>query len=319
MKLILVLTMLSNIVMASSLKIATLVPKGTNWADTLTQMNKEIKSETNGEVKLKIYYGGTQGDEPDVLRKIRIGQLHGGIFTGKILGDIYPDIRSIEIPFNFYHDEEKALGAIAKQTDYFNQKISEKGFVNLGFYGIGKVYVVSRKKVTSIDEMKGIKMWSWEGDHLSEAMMQSLGLVSVPLALTDVTSSLSTGMIDAAYAPPLAIIGLQWHSKVKYIIDFPTAYSVGALLISKKDWSKISAANQEKIKTIAKRNIEKANELAKIDNKNSLDVLKKSGVEFISFNKSDIEKAETIRADVIKKLKGKLLSVEIIKEIEKLR
>ena len=51
----------------TSIKLATLVPKGTSWANTLKDMTKEIKTATDGEVRLKIYYGGTQGDEPDVL------------------------------------------------------------------------------------------------------------------------------------------------------------------------------------------------------------------------------------------------------------
>ena len=89
-------------------KLATLVPKGTSWAKTLKEMSDEIKEKTKGKVKFQIYYGGTQGDEPDILRKTRIGQLHGGIFTGKTLGDIFSDVRAIELPFNFYDDEKKA-------------------------------------------------------------------------------------------------------------------------------------------------------------------------------------------------------------------
>ena len=80
---------------AQKIKLATLVPKGTNWAKTLKEMSDEIKEKTQKKVKLQIYYGGTQGDEPDVLRKTRVGQLHGGIFTGKTLGDIYADVRAI--------------------------------------------------------------------------------------------------------------------------------------------------------------------------------------------------------------------------------
>ena len=45
----------------------------------------------------------------DVLRKMRIGQLQGGVFTGKVLGDIFSDVRSIEVPFNFYNDEKLIL------------------------------------------------------------------------------------------------------------------------------------------------------------------------------------------------------------------
>ena len=318
-KLILLMCLASFSSMAASIKIAAIIPKGTNWANTLKEMAKEVKDKTKGKVKFKVYYGGVQGDEPDVLRKTRIGQLHGGVFTGKTLGEIYGDIRSIEVPFNFYDDEKKALAAIKANESYFNKGIEKEGFVNLGFYGIGKVYVVSTKKVTSLNEMKGVKIWAWEGDKLIKAMMDSIGLVSVPIALPDVMSSLSTGMLESAYAPPLGILGLQWQNKVKYLIDFPVAYSIGAFLVSQKTWKKISPENQKIIREAAKKYIDKANQLAIADNKASLETLKGMGIEFVSFSKTDLAQAETIRGKVIEKLKGDVLSPEMTKKMESMR
>ncbi len=304
---------------AAVIKIAALAPEGTNWAKTMKDFSKEVKKATDGKVKVKIYYGGVAGDEPDVLRKIRVGQLHGGVFTGKTLGDIAGDIRAIELPFNFLHDEKKAMKALKGMTPYFNKKIEASGFVNLGFYGIGQVYVVSTKKVSSIPQMQGVKIWSWEGDRVVEAMISSLKLVSVPLALPDVLSSLSTNIIDAAYAPPLGILALQWQSQIKYLINFPTAYSIGALLISKKGWKKIPAKHHAKVKEIAKKYVDQANEYSVKDNAQGLETLKSLGVEFIDFDDKDIAKAEEIRAKVLDKLKGKVISEKAIKMLESYR
>jgi TRAP-type C4-dicarboxylate transport system substrate-binding protein len=313
---LLIICLFSTSSFAVKIKLATIVPKGTSWANTLKAFSKEVKQKTKKKVKIQIYYGGVQGDEPDVLRKTRIGQLHGAIFTGKTLGDIFPDIRSIEIPFNYYHDESKAVAAIKSQRKYFDENLEKKGFVNLGFYSIGKVYVVSTKEVKSITDLQGIKMWAWEGDKVVHAMIKSLGLVSVPLALPDVLSSLSTGMIEAAYAPPLGILALQWQSKVKYLVDFPTAYTIGALLISNKRWKRISPENQKLVKEIAKKHIDKANELAIEDNKKALAQLKELGVKFVSFPKEDLAKAEKIRKNVIKLLEGPVLSSQTIQSVE---
>ena len=309
----------SHSTFAQKIKLATIVPKGTSWAKTLKKMTKEIKKKTDGKVKFKIYYGGGQGDEPDVLRKTKIGQLHGGIFTGKTLGEIFSDVRAIELPFNFYHDDKKAMNAIEKNTKYFNENIKKKGFENLGFYGIGKVYVVSTKKVENITQMKGIKMWAWEGDPIIEAMMNSLGLVSIPLALPDVLTSLSTNMIESAYAPPLGILALQWQSKVKYLINFPTAYTIGALLISNKRWKKIKPEHQKIVREVSAKYVSEANKLAIKDNADAIKQLKSLGISFVEFSKEDLAKAEEIRKDVIAKVKGKILSQRIIKSIEESR
>jgi TRAP-type C4-dicarboxylate transport system substrate-binding protein len=321
MKSILVLSLLTLSLSANALtiKIAALAPEGTNWANTIKKFAKEVKKKTEGKVKFKVFLGGVQGDEPDVLRKVRVGQLHGGIFTGKTLGDIYGDIRAVEIPFNFYHDRAKAKSALDKMTPYFNKGLDTKGFVGLGFYELGNVYMVSTKEMKSIEQMKGIKIWAWEGDQLVEAMIKTVGLAPTPLALPDVLSSLSTGIVEAAYAPPLGILALQWQSKVKYLVDFPTAFSVGAMLISKKRWKKISPEHQKIVKDLAKKYVDKANEFAIKDNKDGLASMKSTGIQFLEFNKADLKKAEQMRNDVIAKVKGEVISEKAIKMLEQYR
>lgn len=302
---------------AEQVKIGALVPAGTNWGNSLKKLSKEVETATNGEVSFKVYYGGVSGDEPDVLRKIRVGQLHGGIFTGKVLGDINGDLRAMEIPFTFYNDQKKASSVFKKLTQDFNQGLKSKGFVNLGFYELGHVYVVSTKKISSLDELKGVKMWAWEGDPLIAAFLESLQLVSVPLALPDVLSSLSTGIIDAAYAPSLAILALQWHTKVKYLVDFPTAFSIGALLVSDKHWAKIKPDHQQKIMAISQKLIKEANDKSIVENEASRAQLKRAGVEFTSFPAEDYKRAAQARGKVIETIKNKVISARIIGALEK--
>lgn len=297
------------------IKLAVLVPEGTTWGNSLRKMSKEVETVTNGEVSFKIYYGGVSGDEPDVLRKVRIGQMQGGIFTGKVLGDIFGDLRAVEIPFTFYDNQKKASETLIKLTPQLNEGLKKKGFVNLGFYEVGQVYVVSTKKISNLDELKGTKIWSWEGDRLVEALLDSLQLVSVPLALPDVLSSLSTGIIHAAYAPPLAILALQWQTKIKYLVNFPTAFSIGALLVSEKSWSKIKPDHQKKIMEVSARFVKEANDKSIAESAQALEQLKKSGVQFVSFPEADYKKAASVRDQVIAKLKDNYISSKIIQEV----
>ena len=110
---------------AATIKIGVLAPEGTGWAKNIKKMTSEIKEATKGNVELKVYYGGSQGDEQDVLRKIRIGQLQGGIFTGKTLGEINGDVRVLELPFTFNHNEGKALKTMQAMAPYFNAKYEQ--------------------------------------------------------------------------------------------------------------------------------------------------------------------------------------------------
>ncbi len=295
---------------AQTLKIGVLAPEGTTWAKKMDEMGREIKKETDGKVKLRFYFGGSQGDEPDVLRKIRVGQLQGGIFTGKTLGEIAGDVRVIEIPFTFGGDNAKALNVMKNMTPFFNQKFAAAGFQNIGFFELGMVYFVSQVKTEKLDDLKGVKIWSWEGDQLVESIIQELDLVSVPLPLPDVLSSLSTGIIQAAYAPPMGMLALQWNTKIKYIVDFPITYSMGAFLLDKKSWDKIPAQYHEKIASITQKYIDEVNQANAKDNADAIAVMKSSGIEFLKFPQGDVEKSQKLRAAIVKRLKGNLFSAE---------
>jgi TRAP-type C4-dicarboxylate transport system substrate-binding protein len=301
---------------SAPIKVGVLVPEGTGWAKIIKKMTGEIKAATKGDVEIKIYYGGSQGDEQDVLRKIRIGQLQGGIFTGKTLGDINGDVRVVEIPFTFNHNREKALKTLQTLTPFFNQNFEKNKFKSLATFEVGQIYLVSQKKIADLNAVKTVKIWSWEGDPVVNTMFEAMQLIGVPLALPDVLSSLTTGVIDAAYAPGIGIISLQWNTKIKYVIDFPISYSIGAFVITSDAWSKISPADQKLVGEISKKYESEINSTNEKDNQEAFKSMKAQKIEFIKFSDADIKQAQGYRQQIIKKLKGKLFSEEALKKLE---
>ena len=314
--LLLSLTLLAAVNAEAAIKVGVLAPEGTGWAKNIRLMASEIKEATKGNVEFKIYYGGSQGDEQDVLRKIRLGQLQGGIFTGKTLGEISGDVRVIEIPFMFNHNREKAHKTLEGMQPYFDQKFIEKKFKSLATFEIGQVYFVTQKKVQDLNAIKNLKIWSWDGDPIVTTMFESMNLNGVPLALPDVLSSLSTGVIDAAYAPPIGMIALQWNTKVKYMVDFPISYSIGAFVITGDAWAKVSPADQKATLTIAKKYEKEINAGNAKDNEDALAAMKAQKIEFVKFSDAEVKVAQGYRNAMVKKLTGKLFSAEALKKLE---
>jgi len=310
------LTMLASLNLQAAVKVGVLAPEGTGWAKNIKKMATEIKDATKGNVEFKIYYGGSQGDEQDVLRKIRIGQLQGGIFTGKTLGEINGDVRVIEIPFTFNHNREKALKTLKAMEPFFDQKFAEKKFKSLATFEIGQVYFVTQKKVTDLKAIQNLKIWSWDGDPIVTNMFESMNLTGVPLALPDVLASLSTGIIDAAYAPPIGMIALQWNTKVKFMIDFPVSYSIGAFVITSDAWAKISPADQKVTMEVAKKYENEINLGNVKDNEDALKAMKAQKIEFVKFSDAEIKVAQGYRAAMVKKLTGKLFTPDALKKLE---
>ena len=110
---------------------------------------------------------------------------------------------------------------------------------------------------------------------------------------------------------------MQWHSEVKYLIDFPMTYGVGALLFYKKAWDEISPADQKIIHELSDRYIKQSNEKTVAGNQKALDSMKKLGISFVNFPDSDVKKGKEISAKVIEELTGKLFSKDVVMQFKK--
>jgi TRAP-type C4-dicarboxylate transport system substrate-binding protein len=146
-----------------TIKMATLAPRGSYILTIMEEYRAEVREITNNEVDFKIYYGGVQGDGFEVLRKIRLKQLHGGIFVGPGLGRIVPQVRVTEIPFVFRNGDEVSY-VRAKLEGTMNKYFKDAGYVVLGWRDLGFVYLFSKRPLTSIEVLRKQKVWVWGDD-----------------------------------------------------------------------------------------------------------------------------------------------------------
>lgn len=313
---VLVSLIMSSLSAKTTIKFATLAPEGSTWMNVMRDFAKEIEEKTGGEVKFKIYGGGVQGDEKDVLRKIRFNQLHSAGFTGVGMGEILPEVRILEAPFLFKTQDE---------VDHINQKFFDRfatgfeknGYVLLGWAEVGFVYVYTNTKVTKVDEFEGVKMWMWEGDPLAEATFQSFGISPIPLSVTDVLTSLQTGLIDGVYTAPLACVSLQWFTKVKYMVEPALTNSIGAVLVSKKMFNKMSPKHQNIVREAGQKYFRKLTEQSRLDNVTSTQEILKQGMErIIITDPSTLKEFEEAGKKARQNLVGKLYDQALLTEIE---
>src|SRR5215831_17938247 len=157
------------------IKLSVLAPEGSTWVKEMEAMNQELQAQRGGKLALKIYAGGVSGDEKDVLRKMRIGQVHAAAFTGVGLGSIVPSVRVLELPMLFHNYQEVDYVKSKLQPD-FEKQFDTAGFVLLGWAEAGFVNIFSNKPIANKEDMKGVKMWAWEGDPLVKAMYETLGI-----------------------------------------------------------------------------------------------------------------------------------------------
>lgn len=298
-----------------TIKFATQAPEGSAWIKVMEEYNQEVQKLTNGKVKFKIYPGGIQGDELGVLRKMHFGSIHSAGFTGVGAGEILPEFRVLEAPMLIRTPEEVDY-ITSMLYDYFAQKFEENGYVLLGLTEVGFVYVFSKKPIRSISDLKGIKMWMWEGDPLAEAAFKALGANAIPLSITDVLTSLQTNLIDAVYTSPLACVTLQWYTRVKYMMDAPLTNSFGAILISKKMFDKIQPEYQEILLEKGREHMERLVKLSRRSNTESIELMKKNGIEIVSIPEENLKDFYNAAQQARNNLVGKLYSKELLTRVE---
>jgi len=318
MKTVIILFFLIHFLPAQQIKIkfATLAPEGSTWMNLMKEFSDDLLASSDGQIKFKIYAGGVQGDEKDVIRKIRINQLHSAGFTGVGLGEILPEVRILDSPFLFHNYKEVDF-ITEKYFDRFSQKFEKKGYVLLGWAEVGFVYIYTNQVVEQVQDFKGVKMWMWEGDPLAEATFRAYDISPIPLSITDVMTSLQTGLIDGVYTAPLACVALQWFTKIKYMLDVPLANSNGAVLVSKRQFNKLNSEQQILLKKKAKHYFGKLTQLSRQDNELSTLKMIENGMQKIDVNDTAlIKEYEQVGREARQALVGKLYSQELLDELE---
>ena len=301
-----------------TIKFATVTPEGTTWMSVMREYDKTIREESGGRMGFKIYPGMSQGDEKDYLRKIKLGQLHSAGVSGNGLTTIAPNVRILDSPFLFksYPEVDTIYRSFEQEL---NQAIEANGFVNLGWAEVGFVYVFSNTPVRTPEDMKSVKMWMWEGDPIAEAVFKTINLHPIPLALTDVLTSLQTGLVNAVYTPPLAAIGLQWFSRVKYMLNLPLANAAGAVVISKKKFDELPPDLREILVRNGKKYMKKLTELSRQDNEKAIETLKKNGITVIDPpSNRTLESYDEVGKKARRLCVGKLYPEDLLNRVEKI-
>jgi TRAP-type C4-dicarboxylate transport system substrate-binding protein len=273
---------------AADLKIASVAPDGSHWMTQMRAGAEEIRMRTGGRVTMKFYPGGVMGNDAQVLRKVRAGQLQGGAFTSGGLAERYSGMSLYGIPLLFRSQEE---------VDYLRPKIDplmaagldKAGFVSFGFTEGGFANVLSNEPIHSVDDMKRKKVWVPDGDQMSFLAMQTMGLSPVVLPVTDVLTGLQTGLIDITFASPVTALVLQWHTKVKYITVLPVSYSMGIFAIEKNAFNALMPADQQVVREVMARYLSQLDREARDDNRKAAEVLAKAGIQTVTVNSADVD------------------------------
>jgi TRAP-type transport system periplasmic protein len=301
---------------AVRIKLGTLAPQGSTWHQLLMSMAEDFSKASSGKVELKIYAGGTQGNEGEMIRKVSIGQLHAASMTAIGLHEITPEPQAEDVPFMINSYEE---------YDYVHEKIrgkledaiARKNFQVLQWGEVGFVHLFSTQPHrTPADFGKG-KVFTWNGDPGAEAAWKAAGFHPVVLSSTDLVPALTSGMINIVGQPPLYAYTTNLYSRANHMLDLHWGFLTGATVVRKDTWEKIPQEVRQQLLQIAEDYSKKTREDVRSQNEVAIQQMKKRGLHVNPpLDMAAWEKAAENANAVVR---GKVVPVEIYDEVKKYR
>jgi TRAP-type C4-dicarboxylate transport system substrate-binding protein len=238
-----------------TVRLATVVPANSSWHKALLDMGSTWSTGTGNRVTLRVYEGGTQGDERTVIRMMRPGvdQLQASLLLVSGLGEIDEAFNVFGMPFFFQTDEE-AMHVRGKLRPVFEKRLDAKGFKLLAWGSGGWVQLFSKMPIRTLDEVKKSKLFTSQGDDKMVNWYKNNGFNPVALSSNDIPAQLKlgTGMINATPMPPYPALVLQIFRDAKYMLDIRLAPLLGGLVMTNTAWNKISAEDRTKIMDAAR-------------------------------------------------------------------
>jgi len=232
---------------AITVKLGSPFPEGSEWDLSLRRMAESWAQITDGEVKMRIYPGGIAGDQADMIRKMRLGQLDAGVLTTFGMRAIVPGTFVLSLP-GMLNSEAELDYVIDKFLPGFDNDFVDEGFRVLAWSKSGWAYFFSKEAITTPDEMKSARLAIVKSDSEAAANFKILGFNVVPVDFNELVVSLQSGMVSAFYTSPMAAVAYQWFVLAPNMMHLPLAPVLGGLVISERTWKRIPAKFHKMLK-----------------------------------------------------------------------
>jgi TRAP-type C4-dicarboxylate transport system substrate-binding protein len=300
------------------IRLGTLVPKGSRWHEILLNMGEEWKKASGGKIELKIYPGGEQGDEPEMVQKVRIKKLQAVAISGAGLSGIDAAVSALQVPMMI--DSYEELDFVRdKISDRLQKGLAQRGFIVLNWGDAGWVHFFTKQPAARPDEIRKLKLCVLQGDNSTFELYKINGFHPVALAATDILTGLQTGLIDAFQAPPLIALSNQWFGGAHNMLDIHFAQLVGATLIDKTVWDKIPAPVQKEMLASAKTaGVALREEIRKAE-ASSVPMMQQFGLNVVHADAKALAEWRQLSESIWPKLRGTMVPPDLFDEVKRLR
>jgi TRAP-type C4-dicarboxylate transport system substrate-binding protein len=300
----------------TTIRLASLAPAGSSWDKVFHAWSNSLSKQTGGAVSFQFFPGGVAGDERDVIRKMKLGQMDAGALTSIGLGQIARPTQVLQTPGII--ENYKQLNYVReKMASEFDGLFEKEGYTLLGWGDAGFARQFSKKPILKPEDLKSVRPWVPRDDPMLPEIMRIIGANGVALGIPEVFPALQTGMVDAVTVSAIAAVALQWFRYVTHMSKEAPAAVVGATVL-RTDVFKALAPDHQKalMETAKKAHAALIDQVQKEDEKAYKTLVSRGVKVFDAAGTPEQKKAwDALNAELTKRLTGKLWSKELLDRV----
>ena len=300
----------------TTIRLATLAPAGSSWDKVFRAWNNSLKKETGGAVEFQFFNGGIQGDEKDVIKKMKLGQLDASGLTSVGLGQIVRPITILQLP-GIFENYEQLNKVREKMAPEFEGMFAKEGYHLLGWGDAGMGRVFSKKPILHPADYKSVRPWMAKDDPTMPILMKMIGANGVALGIPEVFPALQTGMVDTVLVSAIAAVALQWFRYLTHMSTDTSIAIVGATVVREEVFKSLAPDHQKVLADTAKKAHATLVAQVQKEDQNAYKTLLSRGIkEFNPLGTPELKAEWTkVNDDLIKQLTGRIFPKELLEKV----
>ncbi|MET0387721.1 MAG: TRAP transporter substrate-binding protein DctP [Polyangiales bacterium] len=294
------------------LRIATLAPRDSDLAQNFTKLDRGLRAATHDAWGVRLYPSGVAGDEADVIRKMKVGQMDASVITSIGLSQIVREVDVLNAP-GLINDYKQLEAVQAALTPEWEKSFDKAGFKLLSWGETGQYRWFSKDAIKKPSDIKTMRPWVWPASHVQKELFHVIGATGVPLGVPEVYGALQTGMVDMVINTAVAMVSLQWHSTLKHVSAKPIGgVLVGAMLMNSAKWNAIPADAQQHVLAELNKNRESDIHDVRAADERSYQTLLKRGYAADAWSPEAEKEFQTVAETVRRRLVGRVYSPDLL-------
>lgn len=299
-------------------RLGTMAPKGSSWELTLRRMGADWGKATDGEVRLRIYAGGAVGDEGEMIRKMRIGQLQAAGISNAGLAEIDSSAYALMLPMMFESYEE--WDYVRREVNpILEEKLAEKGFIVLAWSDVGWVYFFTKTPMQTPADLRAMKLAGSHTETRAIDIFKWAGFNPVPISTVDMMTGFQTGLIDSTYAPLIFAEGSQLYRQAPNMTDMKWAPLQGAVVMHENGWKRLTPDQQAEVLRITREVGEDLRQSNREQEQRSLDAMLKRGLNIVEISDETRSEWRAVAEKAYPRVRDNLVPSDIFDRVEELR